>query len=132
MLENQTKMLRLACMLLLPCAGLACQGNRDAHERDAGADSGEESPAGSVTTPGFCSRDDEDAVRDVFCGDDPPHVRSLSELQELLGVNPHAPNPTAPYVGDPLNDNPFAAVGSVNVMGHSTALSGHLVSPINP
>ncbi len=115
-------------MLLLVCMGSACRAEPDSLDRGAGVDDDES----SSVTPGFCARDDEDAVRDVFCGDGPPQVRSLNELQELLGVHPHAPNPNAPYVGDPMKDNPFSAVGSVTVMGHSTSLPGHLVSPINP
>ena len=35
-------------------------------------------------------------------------------------------------MGDPQLDNPFSAVGRVAAMSHSTSLSGHLVSPINP
>jgi len=126
--KRRTNLRRFACVLLLPWVWSACHAERDSLDRDAGADGGE----GASVTPGFCARDDEDAVRDVFCGDAPAQVTGLSELQELLGVNPHAPNPSAPYVGDPMKDNPFAAIGSVAVMGHSTSLSGHLVSPINP
>jgi hypothetical protein len=127
-LKRRTNVLRFAFGLLVAGAGSACHADPEALDRDAGADSGDS----ASVTPGFCARDDEDAVRDVFCGDGPPQVRGLSDLQELLGVQPHAPNPNAPYVGDPLKDNPFSAVGSVSVMAHSTSLSGHLVSPINP
>jgi mono/diheme cytochrome c family protein len=82
--------------------------------------------------PGFCAREDDDSVRDIFCSESPPEIGSLSDLQELLKVSPHASNPNAPYPGDPQPDNPFSAVGPVNVMSHSTSLSGHIVSPINP
>jgi hypothetical protein len=100
-----------------------------AAEADASADA--EAAVRTLDPAGFCTRDDADEVRDVFCAERAP-ITSLSELQRALNVYPHAPNPRAPYVGDPMLDNPHAAVSSVLVMSHSTSLSGQLVSPINP
>src|SRR4051812_38797925 len=34
----------------------------------------------------FCGRSREDAVRDVFCQEEPPEVRSLKDLQDRLGM----------------------------------------------
>ena len=50
-------------------------------------------------------------MREVFCTDEPPRVRSLADLQSSLGLSD-----SAEYV----------------FLAHSTALSGQLVSPINP
>ena len=65
--------------------------------------------------PSFCSRPGDDPVRDVFCNDDTP-ITSLRDLQDALGV---------PYADDTLH-------GIATFMGHSTSLSGRVVSPINP
>jgi hypothetical protein len=65
--------------------------------------------------PGFCSRPGDDAVRDVFCNED-TRITSLEELQDALSV---------PYTDDTLH-------GISTFMGHSTSLSGRVVSPINP
>ncbi len=69
-------------------------------------------------------------MRDVFCADTPPKIRGLRDLQTSLEVGPDSEY-DGPYVGPPV-DNPFSAFGPVTVMSHSTSLSGHLVSPINP
>ncbi|HET8935746.1 MAG TPA: hypothetical protein VFN67_20000, partial [Polyangiales bacterium] len=82
--------------------------------------------------PGFCESDDEDSVRDVFCADAPPEVRSLSDLQKRLQLDPASKDPGAPYVGAPISDNPHSAQRPIAVLSHSTSLSGRLVSPINP
>lgn len=99
---------------------------------DSGSGTGTSAAPPDIERPGFCARADEDAVRDVFCTDAPPEVTGLSDLQRLLNLHPHADDPDFPAVGDPMTDNPFAAAGRVAVMSHSTSLSGHLVSPINP
>lgn len=81
--------------------------------------------------PAFCARPGDDAVRDAFCKGPLPSVRSLSALQALLDVMPvpRAPGqtPEAAALLDPL-----ARISNVVALGHSTALSGHLISPINP
>jgi hypothetical protein len=86
-------------------------------------------PAG--LRPVFCERanDDADAVRDVFCGAAAPAIASLSELQAALGVTPGAPASR----GEKRSDDPNQYyVRYPALLGHSTALSGHLVSPLNP
>lgn len=82
--------------------------------------------------PGFCRRDGADAVRDLFCGDSPPTIRSLRELQDALRMNPFPrgeDGETAVLKGP---SDPDAIVSNMVVIAHSTALSGHLVSPLNP
>lgn len=66
--------------------------------------------------PSLCDRPRHDAVRDVFCAETPPVIRALAELQEALGLSLEEPGPRV----------------HVAALGHSTALSGHRVSPINP
>lgn len=110
-------------------------------ERDAGAGRGAERSPGPVSPapdqPGFCARPGADAVRDLFCAPAQPAIASLRDLQTLLGLAlPPDPDPGAAdaddagLAGEPLTpraSGPFAIV-----LGHSTALSGVLVSPINP
>jgi hypothetical protein len=77
--------------------------------------------------PGFCAREGDDAVRDVFCSDAPPEVGSLHELLALLELDPSGFDPNALDAQNMLDPERHVAV-----IGHSTALSGRLVSPINP
>jgi hypothetical protein len=83
-------------------------------------------PAWTWQRPSFCDRGDgeDDAVRDAFCVHDPPPIRSLMDLQRALALLPDATE-------DPI-DHPDHTVYTVAALGHSTALSGALVSPINP
>ncbi|MDD9969512.1 MAG: hypothetical protein OXR73_24925 [Myxococcales bacterium] len=71
--------------------------------------------------PALCARDRDDAVRDVFCAPTSSIIGSLTELQQALGLQ---------QVIDLGPDSP--GWKPVAVLGHSTALSGHRVSPINP
>jgi hypothetical protein len=94
-----------------------------------GADTDAAAPAGDAERPTFCERAVADAVRSAFCEGPPPVIGSLQDLQELLDI------PVDPRVIDP--DRPpsidgFALPRAVILLGHSTALAGHLVSPINP
>lgn len=79
---------------------------------DGGASS---SSTRSGVRPSFCSRPGDDPVRDVFCNDETP-IKSLRDLQDALAV---------PYADDTLH-------GISTFMGHSTSLSGRVVSPMNP
>ena len=113
-----------------PAAGLVHTGEgvlTTVHDEPAASDTAPE-------RPGFCRRPDSDAVRDIFCEGTPPEVGSLRALQVLLGVNPEALASEAPY--DPAAPPSSAAsdtlVDVAVFLSHSTALSGHLVSSINP
>jgi hypothetical protein len=71
-------------------------------------------PVFSERRPALCERDDRsDAVRDVFCADPAPEITSLAALHQALG----------------LQDNKQARAV---LLSHSTALSGDLVSELNP
>jgi hypothetical protein len=85
---------------------------RETHPKARGGASSSTAP---MVRPGFCSRPGDDAVRDVFCNDSTP-VTSLEDLQDALAI---------PYRNDELH-------GVATFMGHSTSLSGRVVSPINP
>jgi hypothetical protein len=80
--------------------------------------------------PKFCERPGDDAVRDVFCVHTRPEITSLEDLMSLVKANV-ASNPEDRDAGR----GPATSLGTVRyvaVLGHSTALSGHVVSPINP
>jgi hypothetical protein len=121
---------RATAVVPLVCALLGCQ-YETASKAGAPADRpATDAPEGHLALqPALCSRVGSDSVRDLFCVDTPPVFRSLSELETALqmnfdeldlieGSNPVGYNRT----GDPR----------VVVLGHSTALSGALVSQLNP
>jgi hypothetical protein len=107
------------------CIGviLACQSGAS-REAGAPADGGsvvDPKPIDGATPPEtLCSRERDDAVRDVFCKDGSQDIRSLRDLMTRLDV------------AFPLEGSPSAAFSQVAILGHSTALSGELVSPLNP
>ena len=78
--------------------------------------------------PGLCSGPQRDDVRDLFCEGPGLQIRSFQELARQL-LNPLANTP------EESADDPIG-IGSGMVaavyLGHSTALPGALVSPINP
>jgi hypothetical protein len=78
------------------------------------------SESADSTVPGFCARPvaGQDQVRDLFCASKRPEIRSLQELQVALSLVPATS--TAASTNYPL------------LLGHSTALFGHFVSPLNP
>ena len=111
-----------------------------AHQPEA-ASSGRAVNSAGVALPAFCARDGNDPVRDVFCADDAPTIASLSDLTRVLGLDTYQTN-QGTYV-DMADRGPASssaappdagALLSINVtlLGHSTALSGSLVTPINP
>ncbi|HET6336530.1 MAG TPA: hypothetical protein VFG30_25075 [Polyangiales bacterium] len=132
------------------CVAAACGNEADAKSDrkhsarvDAGADQAAEADAatpgagaaGQPTIvdgrPAFCAREGDDAVRDLFCASEKPAIASLADFQNLFDINPRGP--------DPNTDDEFAtalylsaANGDIAVLSHSTALPGHIISPINP
>ena len=75
--------------------------------------------AGSL--PSLCARG-QDSVTDVFCSAVPARISSLSDLQYVLNVKTDLEEAAATSI--------IRTVGTA--LGHSTALDGQLVSPINP
>jgi hypothetical protein len=103
-----------------------CDPERTAAPVDAGGALEDASPiayfdAAAVPpgAPAFCHRPGSDRVRDLFCAPQPPRIDSLRSLQAALDLVP-------PSVKG-------SSYGTLAIfLGHSTALSGHLVSSINP
>lgn len=116
---------RLALAWLLPLMA-ACDAAAAPQHAPPAQDAAVDAAPAAVDRPSFCDRN-QDAVRDLFCEGTRPEVTSLAELQALLNSQPGGPS------AEELSN------GSENVyyrlpvlLGHSTALSGHLVSPLNP
>lgn len=89
---------------------------------------------GVAKKPGLCARERADFVRDVFCGDAPPTITGLQELQDALALSTASAEPGAAPMATSTTPGMVRApsFSFFTVLGHSTALSGHLVSPINP
>jgi hypothetical protein len=118
----------LALCVLTACADV--EAHTPPSRPDAGAvpSSSAQPDASAPARFALCERDRDDAVRDVFCSDDPPTIRGLSDLQRALRLDPSAPRSS-----EPDSTTSVYGVNRITVaLGHSTALSGHLVSPINP
>lgn len=115
-----------AALVAIALGGCADDGS---HAPDAQA--AEHGAGAVIERPGFCERAGDDAVRDVFCAESLPELSSFEELRALFGLQ--LQNPDAGVPGDV-----FAGVRGLDpalhvaVLGHSTALSGHRVSPLNP
>src|SRR5688572_30978406 len=75
----------------------------------------------------LCARPADDAVRDIFCKGERPTVSSLRELEARLGLDvlpvDMSESEAAAVRVDPLKESKSAVL-----LGHSTALSGQLVS----
>ncbi len=106
------------------CVGgiLACQSDASRHA-DAPVDAGSvktPNPIDGASLPALCSREGEDAVRDIFCKHGSPNIRSLRDLETRLDLAFSQEGIVGTYLS------------RVAILGHSTALSGELVSPLNP
>jgi hypothetical protein len=75
--------------------------------------------------PPLCHRPGSDRVRDVFCAPNAPVIDSLRSLQVALKLGPAA------FTLDEQNSYVSGAYVGI-LLGHSTALSGHLISSLNP
>ena len=119
----------IRAMLGIVCLIAACSGEDAPARPQLDAAMPPDAITAAAPPPAFCARVDDDVVRDVFCRATAPDIRSLSELQAALGVTPGAPASR----GEKRPDDPNQYYVRYPVLlGHSTALSGHLVSPLNP
>jgi hypothetical protein len=79
----------------------------------------------------LCERPADDAVRDIFCKGRRATVGSLRELLARLEIEA-LPVDMDEAAAAMIQYEPNAVLESAVLLGHSTALSGQLVSPINP
>jgi hypothetical protein len=119
---------RIGTAALGLCALAACHSEPTAAAPPHDAGSANLADADASGEPAFCARPGEDAVRDVFCAAAPPTIGSLHDLQNALHLLP-----PSWATGGAASDADFGnAARYFVVLGHSTALASHVVSPINP
>jgi mono/diheme cytochrome c family protein len=117
----------ILALLLSACADEDAGSQRkrsESESHDAGSGDASYRESSAPERPALCQRDRADSVRDLFCADSPPKIASLAELQALLQTVPG--KPPAGMI------DLYGAAAFVTMLGHSTALSGHRVSPLNP
>jgi hypothetical protein len=117
-----------------PEAGVAEAGVVAVHE--AGNDAGDAGPFVSAPTtedgrPGLCARVGDDAVRDIFCADADSGVTGLRDLAGRLQINTLRAS-VDEATAQAITLDPSGFVSTAVFLGHSTALAGQIVSPINP
>jgi len=120
---------------LVACALAACarasKASHDDDPVDAGQDANDAKVADAFMRPDFCMRSGEDSLRDTFCGDGDVTIKGVADLVSLLSLDATPRGGTLSPGGGTFavsaDDRAF-----VVVIGHSTALPGHVVSPINP
>lgn len=103
----------------------ACQPAASEREAELPADDGWTPPAEGADLPAFCWRKGASSARDLFCNEERSAIRSLRDLQEGLGLAYWPP-------GAPPDPSSYNIDMRLALLGHSTALSGRVVSPINP
>src|SRR5262245_42451453 len=86
---------RLIGFALVVTLSIGCSAEVDPAPAEQ-VEQGEPSPARWPSRPEFCARASADAVRDVFCVDDPPQFRSLNELLRALALKPAIDAPEDP------------------------------------
>lgn len=96
---------------------------------DAGATDAA-SGADGGSREGLCGRND-DPVRDLFCAPAKPSITGLRQLQVALRLN-LIPEDVSDEKAAAHVPDPDAVFDQMAFMGHSTALAGQLVSPLNP
>ena len=124
----------LVALMLSSCAPEGGP-NGGADETDAGSDPGSQPPnpehevdplkfllQGSEQLAALCARNNGDLVSRAFCGSTPPGIKSIADLQKLLGID-FVPR----HQGNGDDENAAFAL-----TGHSTSLVARDVSPINP
>ena len=110
---------------------VACNSERAAH-RSAGPPGAESRTASNFPErPLFCDDGGSDQVHDVFCGTEPPKIASLRELEEAMQLA--FPVPDGGVIANVGTSGEYGSpYVATTLLAHSTALSGALVSPINP
>jgi mono/diheme cytochrome c family protein len=121
----------LCASLLLACSSDAVSKPHVAAAPDAASGDAPDAEAGEPTArPEFCARPGADPVRTAFCADERPILRSLEDVMTLVDANVATTAEDMDAGKGPAT--PLGTIRYVALLGHSTALSGHQVSPINP
>jgi hypothetical protein len=107
---------------------LASEDVPDAGDR---ADSGVPQAAIPEQRGALCARPADDAVRDLLCKGELPAITGLRVLAAGLKLSVLKPD-TSEASAAAIEIDPFASINTAVFLGLSTALSGQLVSPINP
>jgi hypothetical protein len=119
-----------ACVFAFAARLLACSaaGSSSAGAPDGAVSISRRNPDAAA----FCTRYAADVVHDVFCAWPAVDVGSLSDIESRLGLGMGLPEGGPSY--DAAASGPFGLSTSTPtvLLGHSTALFGRLVSPINP
>jgi len=119
------------CSALAACA----DAGPEPHVPSAAAPQAPALPADALVTehtrPALCARARADVVGDAFCADTLPQVTSLLDLQRALQLELQPDAEELPAVEPGMYVEP-PRYGAAVLLTHSTALSGDLVSPINP
>jgi hypothetical protein len=85
--------------------------------------------SGADSRPALCKREGRsDAVRDILCSATPLSIHSLKDLQHLLRMEP----PAQAVAGSLDTVDTRYSASDFALLGLSTSLSGHVISPINP
>ena len=117
------------------CQPAADGGSARAAGPDASADAAVAAAAAAaaepLVRPALCDRPGDDPVRDVFCADQRPSIGNLRDLEKRLHLSMLVDVTTELRPGRYLKGIE-TTYSSVVLLGHSTALSGALVSPLNP
>lgn len=79
----------------------------------------------------LCARPADDAVRDLFCKGELPPITGLRVLARGLKISTLRPE-VSEATAAAVELDPNATISTAVFLGLSTALSGQLVSPINP
>ena len=80
----------------------------------------------------ICDRPADDAIRDIFCKGDERSVSGLRELLLRLDIPALPIDMDEKKAAEIRVERRSDVVEHLVLLGHSTALSGNLVSPINP
>jgi hypothetical protein len=112
----------LVSLLLLAACGAEPEA-KPAHTDRAPHKPLEQLPRGEEQIASLCARPGKDDVRDVFC-DSVPEVHSLYDLQKVLEMDSESVTK--------LREIKSGGVTAISLIGHSTSLSKHSVSAINP
>ncbi|MEZ4445363.1 MAG: cytochrome c [Polyangiaceae bacterium] len=86
-------------------------------------------PVGEAQRQALCGRGHQDRLSKIFCASPPPTIQSLADLQKAVGLFYEKPGIAE---ADNVTGNGREGNPAFVFLGHSTALTSRMVSPINP